>query len=78
MCKIKLILLGAKIFVYSPVFVIVKKVNTFLLRHNKNLSSRSIVFTARVQERLMMKLCSEKEKYARLLFKLLLNKRYYN
>lgn len=78
MYKIRLILHGVKIFVYSEIIGIIKKVNTFFIKHNKNLSARSVVYTARVQERLMMKLSSEKGKYNLLIFELLLNKRYYN
>ncbi len=78
MYKIRLILHGVKIFVYSEIIGIVKKVNTFFIKHNKNLSASSVVYTARMQERLVMKLCSEKEKYNLLIFELLLNKRYYN
>ena len=77
MYKFKLTVTGLKIFILSGIVNILKKITLFSINAGKSLSSNTTVCLSRLYEAAASKLCTEKDRYARLLF-IIIKKRYYN
>ncbi len=77
MYKLKLLFSGFKIYFYSVLLYAVNGFIVLSVKHNKKLSSFSVVQSARFREKLLYKNEKTKKEYAKL-FMRVISDRYYN
>lgn len=78
MYKFKLLFSGFKIYFYSVLLYSANRFIALLIKHNKKLSSFSVIHSARFRERLLYKNEKTKKEYAKLLMRVIIDNGYYN